>query len=116
MSENPDEPDPSRRDPSFEERLKAARGRRGLDRPVSPGGGPKKDGGLGQSPLGIGLRVGVEMASAMVVAVGIGWALDRWLHTAPLFIALFVLVGGAAGVLNVWRMFAPRRNGPPSAR
>ncbi len=115
MSENPDEPGPSKRDASFEERLRAARGRKGLDQPPSPRDGSKA-GGLGQSPLGIGLRVGVEMASAMVVAVAIGWALDHWLHTAPLFIALFVLVGGAAGVLNVWRMFAPRPNGPPRSK
>lgn len=112
MSERPDDPDPLRPGSSFEERLSAARGRRGLDGPRAAGGAAKA-GGLGQSALGIGLRVGVEMVSAMVVAVGIGYALDRWLHTAPLFIALFVLAGGAAGVLNVWRMFAPKRNIPP---
>ena len=54
--------------------------------------------------MGVGLRVGIELVSALVVAVGIGWLLDRWLHTTPLFIAAFVLLGGAAGVLNVWRM------------
>jgi ATP synthase protein I len=56
----------------------------------------------------IGVRVGVEMVSALVVAVAIGWGLDRWLGTTPVFLGVFVLLGGAAGVLNVWRMFAPR--------
>ena len=38
----------------------------------------------------------------------IGWLLDRWLHTKPVFLALFVVLGSAAGVRNVWRQFAPR--------
>jgi ATP synthase protein I len=59
--------------------------------------------------MGIALRVGVEMVSALLVAVAIGWGLDRWLGTRPILLAVFVLLGGAAGVLNVWRTFAPRR-------
>lgn len=108
MSENPGDPDPPVRDTSFEERLQAARGKRGLDQPA-----PKaktESSGIGQSPWGIGLRVGVELLSALIVGLGIGWGLDRWLHTGPLFLVLFVLAGGAAGVLNVWRMMAPKRN------
>lgn len=54
--------------------------------------------------MSIGLRVGVELFSAFVVAVAIGWALDHWLHTSPAFLVVFVLLGGAAGVANVWRM------------
>ncbi|MBV9653821.1 MAG: AtpZ/AtpI family protein [Acetobacteraceae bacterium] len=116
MNENPDGTGPPRGgEPSFEERLRAARGRKRLDEPPASRGGSAAGGGFGQSPLGIGLRVGVEMVAAMAVAVGIGWALDHWLHTAPLFIALFVLLGGAAGVLNVWRMFAPRPERTPRA-
>lgn len=49
------------------------------------------------------------MLSALVVAVAIGWALDRWLHTSPILLALFVLLGGAAGVANVWRLVGPKR-------
>ena len=93
---------------SFEARLKAARERQGLEPP--PGkSGPLGVGGLPVSALGIGLRVAVELVSALVLAVGIGWGLDRWLHTAPVFMALFVLLGGAAGVLNVWRLMGPGR-------
>ena len=34
--------------------------------------------------------------------------LDRLFGTKPILTAVFVLLGGAAGVLNVWRLFAPR--------
>jgi ATP synthase protein I len=95
--------------PSFEERLKAARSRQGLDaQPKTLG----EDAGVnGMSPLGIGLRVGIELVAALVVAVAIGYGLDRLFGTKPILTAVFVLLGGAAGVLNVWRMFAPGRNG-----
>lgn len=95
---------------SFEERLRAARARRGMDAP--PAEKRAKSGASAEaSAWRIGLRVGTELVSALLVAVAIGWGLDRWLHTTPIFIALFVLLGGAAGVLNVWRMFAPRPPG-----
>jgi ATP synthase protein I len=92
---------------SFEERLKAARGRQGLDTPPKqPGSDPD---GIGPNPWGIGLRVGVELVAAMVVAVAIGYGLDRLFGTMPILTAAFVPLGGAAGVLNVWRLFAPKR-------
>jgi ATP synthase protein I len=90
---------------SFEDRLRAARNRQGLDAPP-PGRGPADQGTT--NALAIGLRVGVELLAAMIVAVAIGWALDRWLHTSPFLLALFVLLGGAAGIMNVWRLLAPR--------
>lgn len=61
--------------------------------------------------MAVGLRVGVELVAAMVVGVGIGWALDRWLGTRPLMLIVFVFLGGAGGIANVWRMMAPRRAG-----
>ena len=89
---------------SFEARLAAARGRQGLDRPIAASRGTD----LPANALALGLRVGVELASALAVAVAIGYGLDRWLHTRPLFLAVFVLLGGAAGVMNVWRLVGPR--------
>lgn len=95
-------------DASFEARLAAARGRQGMDpKPASTGG----MGGGASSSLGVGLRVGVEMVSALVVALAIGWYLDRWLHTTPLFLVVFVILGGAAGVANVWRVVGPKKSG-----
>jgi ATP synthase protein I len=70
----------------------------------------------GMSPWGIGLRVGVELVSALVVAVAIGYGLDYLLGTRPILTAVFVLLGGAAGILNVWRLFAPRPTRGPKVR
>ena len=100
---------------SFEERLRAARSRQGLDAPLPLAAGDSGDLG-GMSPWGIGLRVGVELVSALVVAVAIGYGLDRWFGTKPILTAVFVLLGGAAGVLNVWRLFAPRPTQGPKVR
>ncbi len=101
-----DPPKPPSTDPAFEARLRAARAKQGMDPK------PRENAGQSASPLGVGLRVGVELVSALVVAVGIGWGLDYWLGTKPWLLALFVPIGGVAGVLNVWRMFAPPRSGP----
>ena len=102
MSEQPGD-----HETSFEERLAMARDKQGLEA-ARPGPGKTPD-GLDGSALAIGVRVGVEMVSALVVAVAIGWGLDWVFGTRPILMAVFVLLGGAAGVLNVWRMFAPKR-------
>ncbi len=100
--------DPGRPPPSFEERLRLARDKQGLDSVKAAQSPARSDDIAGMSPWGIGMRVGVEMVSALVVAAAIGWGLDWWLGTRPILMAVFVLLGGAAGVLNVWRMFAPK--------
>jgi ATP synthase protein I len=98
--------EPGGSDGSFEERLKAARSRRGLDSPeTAKGFNPNR---IEQSPMGIGLRVGIELVAALAVAVAIGYGLDWLFGTRPIFTAAFVPVGGAAGVWNVWRVFAPK--------
>lgn len=92
---------------SFEARLKAARLRQGLDPRLpdpSDGAADHRRSTLERSALSIGLRVGVELVSALIAAVAIGWWLDHWLHTAPVLLGVFVLLGGAAGVANVWRI------------
>ncbi len=93
-------------DRAFADRLRAARDRQGLDpRPKPPGEQPEV---LGTSPLGLGLRVGLELVSALVVAVAIGYGLDMLFDTKPILTVVFIPVGGAAGVMNVYRLFAPR--------
>jgi len=93
-----------RNDGSFDARLQAARTKQSMDALV-----PAKDTAGTASPMGIGVRVGVELVSALAVSVAIGWGLDRWLGTTPIFIGLFVLLGGAAGVANVWRLMMPKK-------
>lgn len=95
---------------SFEDRLAAARRKQGLDAPPAD---PGKTGGVGNmSSMGVGLRVGVEMLSALVVGLAIGWGLDGWLHTRPFLLILFVLLGGGAGIANVWRLLGPGKTPP----
>lgn len=94
----------------FDERLRSARTRQGLDPDPAKGAGALPGGGS----WGFGLRAGVEVVAALVAGAGLGWLLDRWLGTAPWLLLVFFLVGGAAGVLNVYRLVSPpkRRPGP----
>ena len=93
--------------PSFEERLRAARERQRLDPPA-----PRQEQDTGGEPsaLALGLRVGLELVVALVLACAIGYGINRLLGTRPVFLILLVPLGAAAGILNVWRMFAPRRD------
>ena len=103
------DPPRAERPESFEERLRAARDRAGLD------GQGKAAGGERAGPWGLGLRAGLEVASALAVGVGIGLAFDWWLGTRPLLLALFLFLGGAAGVLNVYRLMLGRGTRRPNA-
>jgi ATP synthase protein I len=108
MSKNQGDPD------AFAERLRAARQRQGLDpRPPTPG---QDAGDQNPSALALGFRVSAELVSALLVACAIGWGLDRLLGTRPWFLIGFVPLGGAAGVLNVWRLVAPRQDAPAPER
>ncbi len=57
-----------------------------------------------QSALGLAFRVSVELVSALVVGLAIGYALDQWLETGPFLMVAFLFLGFAAGMLNVYRM------------
>ena len=91
---------------SFEERLKSARGKQGMDPPPTAKG--KEPDVLGSNPLRVGLRVGLELVSAFLVAVAIGYGLDKLFGTTPILMVLFIPLGGAAGVFNVYRLMAPK--------
>ena len=56
-----------------------------------------------QRGLGLGFRIGIELVVAVVVATGIGWAIDRWLGTRPWGMIVLFFLGVAAGMLNVYR-------------
>ena len=61
-----------------------------------------KDSGFRQG-IGFGLRMGVEMLTATLVGALIGYGLDYLLGTEPWLLAVFLMLGGAAGCLNVYR-------------
>jgi ATP synthase protein I len=78
------------------DRLDRARGAR----PAPPA--PPSDQGSA-SALAFGWRVGLELIIAILVAVAIGWAFDKWLGTRPWGIIVFFFLGIATGMVNVWR-------------
>lgn len=51
----------------------------------------------------LGLRIATELLSGIIIGGGIGWFLDDFLHTKPYLLVVFLLFGGAAGFLNVYR-------------
>jgi ATP synthase protein I len=46
--------------------------------------------------------MGVELLAATLTWAAIGWGVDRWLGTAPWFLAVGALIGNAAGIYLVW--------------
>jgi ATP synthase protein I len=66
------------------------------------GDGIKSDGAF-NSALGLGFRIGLELVVAVVFGLGVGWAFDKYLGTKPWGLIVFVLLGIAAGMLNVYR-------------
>ena len=60
--------------------------------------------GHGRSGLGLAMRLGVEIVSALVIGVGIGLLIDYWFDTKPWFMLLFFVFGVAAGFMNVYRV------------
>jgi ATP synthase protein I len=92
--------------PSFED-FDARLGKARPDKAKPPGGDeppPRLD-------YGTGLQAGVEVVAGVGFGVLIGWALDRWLGTAPLLLIVFFMLGAAAGVLNAYRHLRRMQNG-----
>jgi ATP synthase protein I len=70
----------------------------------SPAAGPKVKNDFSGKFVGTAFRIGVELVAALVVSVGLGWLLDRWLGTRPWLMVAFFFIGSAAGMLNVYRV------------
>ena len=50
-----------------------------------------------------GIRLSSELVAGVLVGAGIGWLIDRGLGVSPWGLIVFLLLGFAAGVLNVMR-------------
>lgn len=59
--------------------------------------------GSGNMELAQGLKLGAEFASGVLVGAGLGYVIDGWLDSSPFGLIVFLLLGFAAGVLNVLR-------------
>jgi len=49
------------------------------------------------------LKIATELVAGLLVGGGIGWFLDDWVGSRPLFFLLFLALGAAAGFINVFR-------------
>ena len=75
-------------------KLKAAR-----ERNQGPGeaSGPSE----GQSGLGYGSRLSVEIITSLLAGLGLGWVIDHFAGTQPLFMLIFMFLGLGLGVYHV---------------
>jgi ATP synthase protein I len=73
---------------------------RNRDRPAE---GPGADRAATASGYARGFRLSSELVAGVMVGAGLGWLIDRWLGISPWGLIIFLLLGFAAGVLNVMR-------------
>lgn len=57
----------------------------------------------GKMELAQGLKLGAEFVSGILVGAGLGYVIDGWLDSSPFGLIIFLLLGFAAGVMNVLR-------------
>ena len=54
--------------------------------------------------LNIYYRVGTELLAGLIIGAGVGWTIDNWIDTTPLFLIIMFILGGVAGIYNLWRV------------
>ncbi|WP_420825408.1 AtpZ/AtpI family protein [Phaeovibrio sulfidiphilus] len=91
--------------PGPEEIKARLRALRGLPPNGEPAETQDEDEGPGRpSGLGLGMRISVEMVTTIAVGGALGYGLDKWMGSAPFAMVLCLLLGGAAGVMNAYRV------------
>jgi ATP synthase protein I len=94
LQSEPDEAELSKRLRDLDRRLDQSRPAPekpgAVDAPVKPG-------------LAAALRYGADFVGAVVIGAALGWGFDRLFGTSPWGLAALLLLGFAAGVLNVLR-------------
>jgi ATP synthase protein I len=54
--------------------------------------------------IGFYSSLGLILPAGAVGGFGLGWLLDRWLHTSPVFSLILGLLGAAAGLIDILRV------------
>jgi ATP synthase protein I len=75
----------------------------GRARGSQPSDSPGADRAATASGYARGFRLSSELVAGVVVGAGLGWLIDRGLGISPWGLMVFLLLGFAAGVLNVMR-------------
>ncbi|MBA4393468.1 MAG: hypothetical protein C0407_07930, partial [Desulfobacca sp.] len=52
--------------------------------------------------LAIVSTMGISMVLALVIAIAIGYYLDKWFQTSPVFFLIFMVLGIVAGFRNIY--------------
>jgi ATP synthase protein I len=91
------------------------------ERAGPPADDPGGDRATTASGYARGLRLSSELVGGVLFGAGLGWLIDRLLGISPWGFIVFLLLGFAAGVLNVMRSAgvvpgATRRDGPSADR
>ena len=55
----------------------------------------------GQSSSGYGLRLSVELIASLLAGLGLGWTIDWFVGSQPLFMLIFMFLGLGLGVYHV---------------
>ncbi len=64
------------------------------------------------SPTGRAFEGAFEAGLSVVVGVVLGYYCDRWLGTKPVFLFVFMILGGVAGFRRLLRIQWPTSPGP----
>jgi F0F1-type ATP synthase assembly protein I len=54
--------------------------------------------------------LGFILPAAAAAGYGLGWLLDRWLHTSPLLSIIFTMLGAAGGFIEILQMMKRAEN------
>ena len=65
------------------------------------------------SGMARGMRIGTEFIAAVLVGAGIGYLIDLGLGTSPWGLLILLMMGFAAGILNVIRVVAEMNAASP---
>ena len=63
----------------------------------------RKSASRNAASLGKALKISTELVAAVVVGTTMGYILDSWFDTKPLFTICFFFIGVAAGISNVFK-------------
>ena len=100
-AENPSGADNGDRDTNtIRRRLDALEGK--LAKAQGRGPSPEEPEARGKA-MGQALKLATEMVAGVAVGGFIGWALDRLFGTEPILMVVFLVLGAAAGIMNVIR-------------